>query len=181
MAKRAAPDEQPYRPLLNPGLAAALAKPVPQTSIPSDASAHRLITKPAVEPVQRIPEVVKPSIVEFISSGSTSSEPKPTPSAVPPKFDHEKRILFTRSESEALDRLVTSLARRLNAQVKVSHVVRALVALTLHAEGEVDKRAGEAPNLTRPPNGDAHALQRFEREIAQIIGSALRDAPPLRS
>src|SRR5882724_3977352 len=47
--------------------------------------------------------------------------------AVVEKFDHEKRILFTRPESQAIDRLVVSLATRLNSQAKVSHVVRALV------------------------------------------------------
>jgi hypothetical protein len=96
------------------------------------------------------------------------------------KFDQEKRILFTRSETQAIDRLVTSLARRLNAQVKVSHVVRSLVALLLNAEGEIDKRAGEAPPLVRPANGDAQALQRFERDIARILAAGMRDAPPIR-
>jgi hypothetical protein len=64
--------------------------------------------------------------------------------------------------------------------VKVSHVIRALVDLLLHAEGEVDRRAGEVGQIVRPPNGDAKALQRFEREIGNIIGSALRDAGPVR-
>jgi hypothetical protein len=32
----------------------------------------------------------------------------------------------------------------------------------------------------RPPNGDAKALQRFEHEIARIIGAALRDAGPVK-
>jgi hypothetical protein len=75
---------------------------------------------------------------------------------------------------------VTSLATRLNAQVKVSHVIRALVTLLLHAEGQVDRRAGEGGPLFRPPNGDVKALQRFERDIAGIIGAALRDAGPVK-
>jgi len=50
----------------------------------------------------------------------------------------------------------------------------------LHAEGELDKRAGDAGPLSRPANGDAQALQRFEREIAKIVAAALRDAGPLR-
>ncbi|MBA3572463.1 MAG: hypothetical protein H0W34_10930 [Pyrinomonadaceae bacterium] len=100
--------------------------------------------------------------------------------AVVEKFDQEKRILFTRPESQAIDRLVVSLATRLNAQVKVSHVVRALVGLMLHAESEIDKRAGEAGPLIRPANGDAQGLQRFEREIGRIFAAALRDAGPLR-
>ena len=117
MAKRAAPNEEPYRPLLDTGLVSAvLAQP----------------------------------------------------------------ILFTKGESQAIDRLVASLADRVGAQVKVSHVMRALVALLLHAEGELDNRAGDAGPLSRPANGDAQALQRFEREIAKIVAAALRDAGPLR-
>jgi hypothetical protein len=116
----------------------------------------------------------------------------PGPSALPPreesrapqalveKFDQEKRILFTRGETQAIDRLVTSLAARLNAQVKVSHVIRALVALLLHSDAEIDKRAGEAGPLVRPPNGDALALQRFEHEIAKILAAGMRDAGPMR-
>jgi hypothetical protein len=96
------------------------------------------------------------------------------------KFDQEKRILFTRTESQAIDRLVTSLAARLNSQVKVSHVIRALAALMLNAESHIDRRAGEKGPLVRPPNGDAQGLQRFESEIGRIFAAALRDAGPLR-
>jgi hypothetical protein len=96
------------------------------------------------------------------------------------KFDQEKRMLLTRSESAALDRLVGSLAGRLNTQVKLSHVLRSLVSLLLNAEAEVDKRAGETGGLIRPPNGDGNALQKFEKEIARVLGAAIRDAGPLR-
>ena len=47
--------------------------------------------------------------------------------------------LFTKGESQDIDRLVASLAARVGAQVKVSHVMRALVALLLHAEGKLEK------------------------------------------
>lgn len=115
------------------------------------------------------------------SLASESERSRQSVQAVVEKFDQEKRILFTRPESQAIDRLVVSLATRLNAQVKVSHVVRALVGLMLHAESEIDKRAGETGPLVRPANGDAQGLQRFEREIGRIFAAALRDAGPLRS
>lgn len=89
-------------------------------------------------------------------------------------------MLLTRAEAASLDRLVSSLAGRLNTQVKLSHVLRALVTLVLNAESEVDKRAGETHGLSRPANGDPKALQRFEREIAKVLASAIRDAGPLR-
>jgi hypothetical protein len=89
-------------------------------------------------------------------------------------------MLLTKAESLALDRLVNSLARRVNTQVKLSHVLRSLVALILHAEGEIDRRAADRIGLTRPPNGDFKGIQRFELEIARIIADGLRDAGPPR-
>jgi hypothetical protein len=96
------------------------------------------------------------------------------------KLEIEKGVLFTRSEAQALERLVSFLARRANAQVKLSHVLRALVILLLNAEGDLDARAGELGPLVRPPNGDSKGIQRFERHLARIIAAALRDSPPLR-
>jgi hypothetical protein len=89
-------------------------------------------------------------------------------------------MLLTRSEAVALDRLVNSLALRVSTQVKLSHVLRALVTLVLNAEAEIDKRAGEVGPLTRPPNGDGKALERFEQEIASVLAAAIRDSGPLK-
>ena len=96
------------------------------------------------------------------------------------KLDQERRLLLTRSESQAVDRLVNSLAARLNTQVKASHVLRAMVTLLLNSEGEVDRRAGDVGSMTRPPNGDLKGLQKFEADIANIIGAGIRDAGPVR-
>lgn len=92
------------------------------------------------------------------------------------RLDQEKRILFTRTETQAIDRLINNLSVRLNAQIKVSHIIRALTALLLNAETQVHQRASERGPLTRPPNGDFAALQRFEREIASLLADAIRDA-----
>ena len=59
------------------------------------------------------------------SDATDFNRPRQSVQAVVEKFDQEKRILFTRPESQAIDRLVVSLATRLNSQVKVSHVIRA--------------------------------------------------------
>ncbi len=179
MAKRAAPDEQPYRPLLDATLvSAALSNTASISPAPASnpAQSSKVVEMPRSEPARRIEQV------------RAQSENKPLErevegTAAPQlfeKFDQEKRILFTRGETQAIDRLVTTLAGRFNAQVKVSHVMRALVGLLLHAEGEIDKRAGEVGSLVRPPNGDAQALQRFEQEIGKVIASGLRDAGPIR-
>lgn len=186
MAKRAAADEQPYRPLLDASLvSAALSQVVTSAPPPKEVEVSRPLP-PAPPKVVETPRAEPPRRIEQIQvehAPQTMSPPRDERrigQELAEKFDHEKRILFTRGETQAIDRLVTSLAGRLNAQVKVSHVVRALVALLLHSEAEIDKRAGEVGPLVRPPNGDALALQRFEREIARIVAAGMRDAGPLR-
>jgi hypothetical protein len=178
MAKRAAPDEKPYRPLLDTDLMNAAL-----TQVVSNAQPHTAPTKvvdlPRSEPPKRF-EASRPIPQPSVQRQLDPELRAPSPAPFAEKFDQEKRILFTRSETQAIDRLVTSLAMRLNSQVKVSHLMRALVALLLNAEADVHKRAGEAGPVIRPPNGDAQALQRFEKQIAGIIGSALTDAGPLR-
>ena len=188
MAKRAAPDEKPYRPLLDAELVNAVISnmnPTPARASsppPAAAPSARIFEMPRAEPPRRH-EFVGDAEEEFDEPRSLASDAERSRQSVQvvvEKFDQEKRILFTRPESQAIDRLVVSLATRLNAQVKVSHVVRALVGLMLHAESEIDKRAGETGPLVRPANGDAQGLQRFEREIGRIFAAALRDAGPIR-
>jgi hypothetical protein len=180
MAKRAAPDEQPFRPLLDAGLvAAAIANQATQGVSTSQNAAQKVVDLPRSETMRRIEphrtEAHEAQPKEFEREGRGRG-----PQPILEKFDKEKRILFTESETHSIDRLVNNLATRLKSQIKVSHLVRAIVALLLNAQGEIDKRAGEAEPLVRPPNGDSQAMQRFEREIAAIIGAALRDAGPIR-
>lgn len=178
MAKRAV-DNTPYRPLLDSHLVSAAigqvqsVPPQEEKAGPKEvaASVVELPTGQAIAPV--------PPVERFDTPPPVKQVP-PVHAPIVEKFDHEKRVLFTRSENQALDRLVLSLACRLNTQVKTSHLIRAVVSLLLHAEDEIDRRAGEVGSLTRPPNGDPRALQRFERELASIVFTALRDAGPVR-
>ena len=172
MAKRAPVGETPYRPLLDPSvLNAALAAPQ------------------AVDPQRKIVEFTKPveqkkaeepKLSQEVVRTTTETRAPIVEHSLTEKLDQEKRLLLTRTESQAVDRLVNSLAARLNTQLKTSHVLRAMVTLLLNSEGEVDRRAGEIGSLTRPPNGDLKGLQKFEAEIANIIGSGIRDAGPVR-
>jgi hypothetical protein len=188
MAKRAAPDEKPYRPLLDAELvSAALSMATPAPVQPPRAStistpSAKIVEMPKAEPLRRIDQHPIAGRLEPTERSSSAADDWPIQSAhtVVEKFDHEKRILFTRPEAQAIDRLVNALAVRLNSQVKVSHVIRALAALMLNAETEIDRRAGEAGPLVRPANGDAQGLQRFERELGRIIAAAIRDAAPLK-
>lgn len=183
MAKRASPGEKPFRPL-NPELVSeALSKPTLTTAPAPEAEAPSVSAR-----VVEMPELTrrdgdaaaKPRFASIAESRlQTSSEPTAAAQPLVEKFNSEKRILFTRPETQAIDRLVHTLASRLNCQLKVSHVFRGLTALLLNAEAELDKRAGEHGPIVRPPNGDAQGLQRFEREIGRIIAGAIRDARPL--
>lgn len=131
------------------------------------------------------------SVVQHVSDNRGGGEPslaavplRPDRALVttPPvqRLDQEKRVLYTRDERQALDRLVNNLAVRLQTQIKASHVLRALTSLLLHAESQLDRRAGERGPIIRPANGDLAALERFEREIGLLLSDAIRDAGPLR-
>lgn len=186
MAKRAAPDEKPYRPLLDTELLSAVianVEPEPSQAVIASrlsSPAAKIVEMPLAESLQNDRSLAaRDSLFPGHVTGRANN---PIPAHVRDlalKVDSEKRILFTRHEVQSLDRMVASLAMQLQCQVKVSHVVRALVALLLHAEASVDRRAGESGPLVRPPNGDAQAIQAFERDIAKIIAAALRDAGPI--
>ena len=90
MARRAPLDEKPYRPL--------------DTSILSAVLKPGLVAASTLDPA-RIDTPAAPAVVTL------RSEPTGRPTAL----DHEKRILFTREEARALDRLVGNLAERLSA------------------------------------------------------------------
>ena len=149
MAKRAPLDEQPFRPL-NASTLQSVLRHVPSAPEPVPA------TPPAPVPVRER----QPSTVLAAHSGSP--------------LDQEKRILFTREETRALDRLVGTLAERLQTPVKASHLFRALTALVLPVERQIERCAAERGALVRPPNGDLPALQAFERELAGLVAEALR-------
>lgn len=155
MAKRAPVDEKPFRPL-DVSLLNSVVQHTPA------ASASEPVPRPAPMPVHR-------------------ESPRPGVVMVPAleKLESERRILFSRQESQALDRLINNLAWRLRAQVKVSHLIRALVGLVIRAERQVDQRAAERGPLVRPPNSDLAAIAKFEDDLAAILENALRDAGAL--
>ncbi len=95
-------------------------------------------------------------------------------------LSREKRVLLTPEEERQIERLVDHVGEQLGTSLKLSHLLRACVAVVCHAEQELLKRAAEAGPLARPANGDAVALADFEQTIARIISRALRDAPAFR-
>ena len=156
MARRASADATRYSPL-DATVLSAVMQHVPSTVT---------TTEPAV-PLRREEPTLR------------TVDLRPEPLRLVKKLDQEKRILFTREETHAIDRLVNGLAQRLQAQVKASHVFRALTLLVLQAEGDIDRRATSHGPMIRPPNGDMAALQRFERDLARLLAEGLRHAGPL--
>ena len=150
MAKRAPSDEKPFRPLSASVLTSVMGH-VPR------------IENQASEPPRPATVVETPFL------------PRSEPLRLVKKLDQEKRILFTREETHAIDRLVNGLAQRLQAQVKASHVFRALTLLLLQAEGEIDRRASATGPMIRPSNGDSAGLQRFEKDLARLLAAGLQD------
>lgn len=179
MAKRAPVGETPYRPLLDPSVLNAALSPAAQIA-PVVEPQGKIVefASPMIE--QKIAEEPKAPIEAQVARVTLERRPPQVDPAISEKLDQERRLLLTRSESQAVDRLVSSLASRLNTQVKASHVLRAMVTLLLNSESAVDRRAGEIGPLTRPPNGDLKGLQKFEADIANIIGAGIRDAGPVR-
>jgi hypothetical protein len=162
MAKRAPVDEKPFRPLDVSVLNAVVRHGC-------EAAGQTVQLSDSAKVVELTDAVMRPSIKTDAAAGLARAMQR---------LEHEKRVLFTREETHALDRLVNQLAVRLRTPIKASHVLRAVTSLLLSAEAQIDHRAGERGGLTRPPNGDFSALQRFEREIAQILAHAFRDAGP---
>jgi hypothetical protein len=187
MAKKAAPDEQPYRPLLDVHLVNAAISHTPSFPAPSSPtyqpSSAKVLELPRNDTLRNSQRQLTGEEQPTFESPTRISEldrPREMGDSLVKRLDQEKRILFSRSECQDLDRLVVSLAARVNTSVRLSHVFRALTSLLLHAEGEIDKRAGERGHLTRPPNGDANAIEEFERELSRIIANGIRDAGPIR-
>jgi len=92
----------------------------------------------------------------------------------------EKRVVLSRDEERDIEQLVARMSDGMRTSLKLSHVLRAAVAVLLHAEGQLISRAESAGHLQRPSNWDPVALAEFEHELAKILSQALRDAPLLR-
>src|ERR1700751_5628551 len=115
MAKRAPIDEEPYRPLLDPGvISAALTKartPVSTAQKESQGTSPRVIELSRPEPPRA---EVKPRIEpqELSLARAPVGEGRASAKELVEKFDQERRLLLTRSEAAALDRIGISLAGR---------------------------------------------------------------------
>ncbi len=175
MAKRAPANEKPYDPLdpsltqsvlMGPGPAQERANPVeaivPPSSGSESAGGAYWASNGQVIPMPR------------------STRPESRNGDASDRRGREKRVVLSRDEERNIEQLVARMGDGLRTSLKLSHVLRAAVAVLLHAEGELISRAQSAGHLQRPSNGDPVALAEFEVELAKMLSQALRDAPLLR-
>lgn len=74
---------------------------------------------------------------------------------------------------------MSRLASEAGTSLTLSHLVRPYFDLLLHCEDQLTQELGRA-GISRPLN-DKTALAFFERQLAEVIHSAMRKAPPLRA
>ena len=159
MAKRVPPDEQPYNPVEE-----SLVRNVMNPRVPVDVSHQE--RQATIEELRKEPEPQ--------SLKSTRREAKPAP-----RLTREKRVLLTQAEERQIELLVARLAMELSTPVKLSHLLRACVALLRHAEQDIARRARQAAPLSRPPNSNPEALADFQDQLSRLLLEAFRETAPL--
>jgi hypothetical protein len=80
-------------------------------------------------------------------------------------LSREKRVLLTSEEERQVERLVDRVGEGLGTSLKLSHLMRACMAVLCHAEEELLRHALDLQPLSRPANGDAVALAQFEQAL----------------
>jgi hypothetical protein len=95
-------------------------------------------------------------------------------------LNREKRVLVTPEEERQIERLVDRIGEQLGTSLKLSHLLRACMALLCHAEEEIICHTSTLNPLPRPSNGDAVALAQFDEALARLLSKSLRDAPAIR-
>ena len=176
MVKFAKPDEKPFDPISNKLLNAIANPPLPEGEKPSPAPEALAEDEP--EPKR---ESAKKKAQR--SKRATSKRPKlkvlTKQSDKPERLTHAVKVLFTPSEDQELRAMVARLAMEAGTKLTLSHLIRPYFDLLVHCEDQLAEELARA-ELSRPVN-DKTALAYFEQKLAEVIHSAMRKAPLLRS
>jgi hypothetical protein len=175
MVKFAKPDEKPFDPISNK-LLSAIANPAQQEEEPSPAPSD-----PEPAAAEAKPETPKktPERSKRTSSKRPSLKVLTKQSGKPERLDRTVKCLFTPSEDQELRAMVARLATAAGTKLTLSHLMRPYFDLLLHCEDQLSEELRRA-DVSRPVN-DKTALAMFERQLAEVIHSALRKAPLLRA
>jgi hypothetical protein len=175
MAKRAPTTETPYSPL-DADLARSVMDGVPpgEAQAADHAAAAKAIEKPRKP---KSPRSETDKLVELPIARNPAAVATPK---IQKRLIREKSVLLSGDEERQIERLVDKIGEDLGTSLKLSHLLRACMALLCHAENELHSTATTLGPLIRPANGDAVALAQFEFNLAKLLSKALRDAPPMR-
>lgn len=176
MVKFAKPDEKPFDPISNKLLNAIASTPHPEEEPPSPAPPEIVAPEPEAIADPQKKKVERPK-------KTTSKRPKlkvlSKQSDKPERLTHAVKALFTPSEDQALRAMVGRLGNEAGIKLSLSHLMRPYFDLLVHCEDQLGEELARA-ELTRPVN-DKTALAHFEQKLAEVIHSAMRKAPLLRS
>ena len=176
MAKRAPAGEIAYNPL-DMTLAQSVVKGA-QTAQDGKTSPEERIGEGASEDsLHGSPGSSNGNIVDLSKASRSDLVPKTT---IRRSLNREKRVLLTPDEERQVERLVDRIGEQLGTSLKLSHLLRACMAVLCHAEPELLRLSAELRPLPRPANGDAVALAQFEQALAKLLSKSLRDAPAIR-
>ena len=176
MVKFAKPDEKPFDPISNKLLSAIANPPMPEGETPSPAPAELVADEPEAKPEN-------PKKKAHRSKKGSSKRPNlkvlSKQSDKPERLTHAVKCLFTPTEDQELRAMVARLATQAGTKLTLSHLMRPYFDLLVHCEDQLGEELARA-ELSRPMN-DKTALAYFEQKLAEVIHSAMRRAPLLRS
>lgn len=191
MVKFAKGEEKPFDPISNKLLSAIASPPQEEaaeqeTPQQGEAEAVREVPSPAPSRADSAQDGTKrPAAKKAPERAKKRPQKAPTlkvltkPSGQPERLDRVVKCLFTPSEDQELRAMVARLAQESGTKLTLSHLMRPYFDLLLHCEDQLTDELHRA-DISRPIN-DKTALALFERRLAEVIHSALRKAPLLRS
>src|SRR5262245_18078888 len=148
MGKRAPADEKPFNPV-EAALVRSVLAPEPPQHEPSTESVDPMTVDKGEGTYPQSNGAPRPKLLRGLQMRMLEARPD--------KLNREKRVLLTQAEEHEVERLVSRVAVEVSTPVKLSHLLRACVALLRHAEDQVVDKARQAGILARPSNGDPAA------------------------
>ena len=173
MVKFAKAEEKPFNPIEQKTIN-SLAAPSQPTGPPALSETEATPPEPEPEPQKSTPARAKRPPAKRSPLKSLTKQPERGE-----RLTRVIKCLLTPSEERELRSLVSRLASEAGTSLTLSHLVRPYFDLLLHCEDQLTQELGRA-GISRPLN-DKTALAFFERQLAEVIHSAMRKAPPLRA
>jgi hypothetical protein len=189
MAKRVPPDEKPFRPVDEQLARSVLLRRkigVVESEPPGLELAPSTDSQP-IPPGETSEELKKPKL-RVAENGESEESKEDEEQAEAYAFasrrktlTREKRMLLTPQEEELFLEFVGNISKNLGVKVNTSNLLRASLALLLHAERELFKQCRRVDYMRkkRPRNDHPTEIATFEENLARLFDSAIRNSKPL--